>query len=159
MFGRFQIPSNNIFLRTKHCFGFVNLRPIVPGHVLVSPHRVVGRLQDLEKDEYVDLWLAVRTTQEMLTKFYGPSAFNVAVQDGKAAGQSVSHVHVHILPRLNGDFDRNDDIYDALEEWAPRPGVDAKPKLQVPEDDDRTDRTPEQMEEEAIAYKKLISIL
>jgi bis(5'-adenosyl)-triphosphatase len=156
LFGRFKIPSSHVFLQTKLSFGFVNLRPIVPGHVLISPHRVVPRMADLSDDEYSDLWTSVRKTQTVLTERYGPSSFNIAVQDGAASGQSVPHVHVHILPRFEGDFERNDDVYDELQDWAPRKEmVDSKAKLDVPEDENRKDRTSEQMAEEATAYKTL----
>lgn len=136
---------------------FVNLRPIVPGHVLVVSNRVVPRISELYDDEYADLWKSVRLVQAMLTKHYNATAFNVAVQDGRSAGQSVPHVHVHILPRIEGDFARNDDVYDELQDWAPRIGdSDRTPKLEVPEDEYRTDRTPEQMADEAAIYKMLL---
>ena len=120
-------------------------------------NRVVPRISELYDDEYADLWKSVRLVQAMLTKHYNATAFNVAVQDGRSAGQSVPHVHVHILPRIEGDFARNDDVYDELQDWAPRIGdSDRTPKLEVPEDEYRTDRTPEQMADEAAIYKMLL---
>ena len=129
----------------------------------------------------MDLWWTVRRVQRMLGKKYfaaandddnsnananaNAAAFNVAVQDGRSAGQSVPHVHVHLLPRLRGDFDRNDDVYDELEAWAPTE-KDAEVKrqqqekegrkLEVLDDADRRDRTMEQMEEEAEEYRRLM---
>ena len=160
LFGRFRISSDQIFHRTSHSFALVNLRPIVPGHVLVCSNRVTPSLADLEDDEYDDLWRAVRTVQKVLQNQYKCDAFNVAVQDGVGAGQSVPHVHVHILPRCIGDFQRNDDIYDQLEAWAPKDDNNImsrdKPKLDVPEDSERRDRTVEEMAEEAAMYKRII---
>lgn len=72
------------------------------------------------------------------------------------AGQSVPHVHVHILPRYCGDLERNDDIYDKLESWAPRDELSInKPKIDVPDDSERSDRTMEEMAEEALLYRSL----
>lgn len=156
-FGQFVIASNHIFYRSPLSAAFVNLRPIVPGHVLVVPRRVVVRLQDLTNDEYRDIWQSVRDIQSMLQNHYDATGFNVAVQDGRSAGQSVPHVHVHILPRVEGDFERNDDVYDEMEAWTPRDELkQSPPSLDVPEDKDRKDRTPEQMEEEAATYRKLM---
>jgi bis(5'-adenosyl)-triphosphatase len=62
-------------------------------------------------------------------------------------------VHVHILPRLANDFNRNDDIYDALQEWAPRDDLCQRILLEVPEDADRRDRTSEEMANEAKMYR------
>jgi bis(5'-adenosyl)-triphosphatase len=153
-FGKFLIPSSHIFYRTEFAAAFVNLRPIVPGHVLVCPHRVVPLLCQLTTEEYQDLWMSVRTVQEILGKHYKAAAFNVAVQDGAAAGQSVPHVHVHVLPRTEGDFQVNDQVYDELEDWAPREEFSmSKAKLDVPGDEDRKDRTEKEMAEEAAAYR------
>lgn len=98
--------------------------------------------------------------QKVVGQRYGADAFNVAVQDGRAAGQSVPHVHVHILPRRSGDFQRNDDVYDELQDWAPTVEGMAKKKeaaqeLEVPDDDDRKDRTMQQMVDEATEYRRI----
>lgn len=121
------------------------------------PGRVVPHLEDLSDDEYTDMWLLVRTVQNVLKRYHeGTTAFNVAVQDGMAAGQSVPHVHVHVLPRKGGDLERNDDIYDAMEEWAPRPDiVKVRTSIDVPNDEDRVDRTNEMMADEAARYKRI----
>ena len=157
LFGRFKISSDQIFHKTSHSFALVNLRPLVPGHVLICSTRVTPLLSDLEEDEYDDLWRTVRVVQRALKQQYNCDAFNVAVQDGTGAGQSVPHVHVHILPRYRGDLERNDDIYDKLESWAPRDEMSKeKPKLDVPEDSERRDRTVEEMAEESAIYRSLI---
>ena len=131
-------------------------------------------------EEYTDLWLLVRRVQTVLQKAYPTTtAFNVAVQDGPAAGQSVPHVHVHILPRSNGSADvynrdqRNDDIYQDLEVWSPRPASPAAntttppptnddkntatASLAVPDDVARVDRTQQMMDEEAHFYRQLLT--
>ena len=72
------------------------------------------------------------------------------------AGQLVPHVHVHILPRYCGDFERNDDIYDQLEAWAPRDEMSRnKPKMDVPDDSEGCDRTVKERAEEALIYRNL----
>ena len=165
IFGRFKISPSQIFYHstTQLTSAIVNLRPIVPGHVLVIPQRVVPKLSQLTTEEYDDLWRSVRIVQNALEKHYDAGGFNVAVQDGKEAGQSVPHVHVHILPRIKGDFERNDDVYDALEDWAPTDAMvknkmedKNKMELNVPDDEDRVDRTMGHMEDEARLYRTLL---
>lgn len=156
-FGKFVIDDSSVFYNTAGTAAFVNLRPIVPGHVLVISKRVAARLQDLNSVEYTELWNTVRIVQQVLQQHYCCAAFNVAVQDGRAAGQSVPHVHVHILPRYNGDLERNDDVYDALEHWAPRPELKQPvQRLDVPEHEERRDRTLQEMADEAAVYRKLL---
>ena len=157
LFGRFKISSSQLFHKSEYSFAMVNLRPIVPGHVLVVSNRIVPMLSDLDDDEYDDIWRTVRKVQSVLKQQYKCDAFNVAVQDGKGAGQSVPHVHVHILPRYYGDLERNDDIYDQLELWAPRDELSKKKaKLEVPEEGKRRDRTMEEMASEASIYRSLL---
>jgi diadenosine tetraphosphate (Ap4A) HIT family hydrolase len=181
-FGKFAIPAASIFYRSPSelSIAFVNLRPIVPGHVLVMSARAVARLEDLTDEEHDDMWRTVRVVQGILKQQYADKAnaatnasdkttssssasslsFNVAVQDGRAAGQSVPHVHVHILPRSPGDFARNDDVYQELEEWAPRPvaadTIGSSNAIDVPDDDQRRDRTREEMAQEAAMYREII---
>jgi len=157
LFGRFKIFASQIFHKTEHSFALVNLRPLVPGHVLVVSNRIAPLLDDLHDHEYDDLWKTVRKVQRALKTKYNCDAFNVAVQDGEGAGQSVPHVHIHILPRYRGDLKRNDDIYDQLEMWAPREEDSQKKKrLEVPDDSERRDRTLEEMAEEASIYQSLM---
>lgn len=159
LFGRFRISPEQIFHRTPLSFAMVNLRPLVQGHVLVCSNRITPLLSDLEGEEHADLWRTVRVVQRMLKQQYKCDAFNVAVQDGAAAGQSVPHCHVHILPRYSGDLENNDDIYQELEEWAPRDYMSKrKPeKLDVPADSERRDRTMQEMADEAAIYHALIA--
>jgi len=163
-FGQFQISSSQIFYESPSNLtaAIVNLRPIVQGHVLVIPTRVVPKISGLNSDEYDDLWRSVRCVQKMLEDHYNAGGFNVAVQDGVVAGQSVNHVHVHILPRVSGDFERNDDIYDELNDWAPTDElcvakVERGVQLEVQEDEDRKSRTMKEMEDEASVYRSLLS--
>lgn len=59
---------------------------------------------DLTTDEYVDLFASVRFIAPRLEKHYEAQALNIAIQDGVESGQSVPHVHVHVLPRKTGTF-------------------------------------------------------
>lgn len=99
-FAKFRIEGSSLFYLspTALSVAFVNLKPLVKGHVLVTPRRVVPRLADLTAEEYDDLFRAVRDVQEHLERFYGAEATRLGIQDGPDAGQSVPHVHVHVLP-------------------------------------------------------------
>ncbi|KAF7304287.1 HIT domain-containing protein [Mycena chlorophos] len=115
--------TKQAFYRSSLSYAIVNLKPIVPGHVLVVPTRPVPRIADLDgavpESELTSLMRAVQRVGSVVERAYGASALTVACQDGAAAGQSVPHVHFHILPRkLSGDKfagKENDAIYPALE--------------------------------------------
>lgn len=110
--------SKQVFHQTPLSFALVNLKPILPGHVLVSPRRVVPRVADLSVAETSDLFLTVRRVGRMVERVYGAASLNIAVQDGVHAGQSVPHVHAHIIPRQRADLDHRggtDAVYDLLD--------------------------------------------
>lgn len=107
-----------VFHTTPLSFALVNIKPIVPGHVLVIPKRVVPRVSDLTPAETSDLFLTVRRVAGMVERVYNASSLNIAIQDGIDAGQSVPHVHTHIIPRQKSDLDSrggSDVIYELLD--------------------------------------------
>jgi bis(5'-adenosyl)-triphosphatase len=59
-----------VFYNAKTCYGLVNIKPILPGHVLVIPYRLVKRLTDLTTEEVTDLFTTVQMVQKMLAKQY-----------------------------------------------------------------------------------------
>ncbi|KAJ5505008.1 Histidine triad (HIT) protein [Penicillium fimorum] len=116
-FGPFTV-TPQVFHITPLTFALVNLKPILPGHVLVSPRRVVPRVTDLTPAETSDLFLTVRRVGRMVERVYGATSLNIAIQDGVHAGQSVPHVHAHIIPRKAADLDHAggmDAVYDLLD--------------------------------------------
>ncbi len=86
--------------QSELCIAFVNLKPLVPGHVLVVPRRPVPRYASLTADEAADLWRGVLAVRTIVAKQQQNTdlEFTIGMQDGPIAGQSVPHVHVHILP-------------------------------------------------------------
>ncbi|KAL3439499.1 HIT-like domain-containing protein [Aspergillus tetrazonus] len=154
-FGPFLV-TPQVFHTTPLSFALVNLKPILPGHVLVSPRRVVPRVSDLTPPEAADLFLTMRRIGRMIERVYGASSLNIAIQDGTEAGQSVPHVHAHIIPRKKRDLDSTDEIYDKLDGeegdlargLKGRQGNDRE-RLRV-DDEERVARGPEEMEAEAI---------
>ncbi|KAI7697382.1 Nitrilase and fragile histidine triad fusion protein NitFhit [Sarcoptes scabiei] len=107
-----------IFAKTTYSIGFLNHRPILPGHILVSPLRSdVKRFNDLKQEEIFDLFDLIQKLQAVIEKVYATASSTIAIQDGKDAGQSIEHLHVHVLPRKSTDFDgKIDSIYAKLEQ-------------------------------------------
>ncbi|KAL5494493.1 hypothetical protein EMCRGX_G015835 [Ephydatia muelleri] len=114
-FGQHVIPERQVFFQTALSYAFTNIKPVVPGHILVSPKRVVCRVAELTPQEAADLMVCAHKIAPMLQKAYDSSSLTIAIQDGKDAGQSVAHVHMHVMPRKAGDFSNNDDVYHKLE--------------------------------------------
>ncbi|XP_036726125.1 bis(5'-adenosyl)-triphosphatase isoform X1 [Balaenoptera musculus] len=114
-FGQYLIKPSVVFLKTELSFALVNRKPVVPGHVLVCPLRPVERFRDLRPNEVADLFQAAQRVGTAVEKHFQGTSLTFSVQDGPEAGQTVKHVHIHVLPRKAGDFHRNDSIYDELQ--------------------------------------------
>lgn len=96
--------AHHIICRDRHCFAMLNLYPYTGGHLMVIPYRQVPDFDGLTDDELLGVMKLVRRCQRALTATMKPDGFNVGVNLGRVAGAGVSdHVHVHIVPRWNGD--------------------------------------------------------
>ena len=174
---------------------------MLPGHVLVCPLKRHLRLTDMTAPELTDLMQTVQRVQRMLARYYfaaAPSApsppkpeaaaaaagaaepeegsFNIALQDGPGAGQTVAHVHVHVIPRIRGRTAKEegdgptDELYErmaaedgnvggalwdrAVVEDGVRPVAGgAFPRI---EDCDRAARSMEEMEAEAAVFQAVL---
>jgi diadenosine tetraphosphate (Ap4A) HIT family hydrolase len=77
--------------------------PVSPGHALVIPKLHIASYFDLPDKLRTACWLLVDRIKLLLTEQFQPDGFNVGVNVGHAAGQTVPHVHVHVIPRYVGD--------------------------------------------------------
>lgn len=139
----YKIKKSIVFYETDKSFCFVNLKPIVPGHVLISPKRIVDKFEDLKEDEVSDLFITVQKVSTVIQEVFKTTSSSIGIQNGKEAGQTVSHVHVHVLPRKEGDFQNNDDVYKEMADK--KNGFD---------NDIRKPRTMDEMEKEALMLRK-----
>lgn len=210
--------SPQVFLQTRYSFALVNLKPLLPGHVLVCPRTPHKRLTDLGPDEVTDLFTTVQRVQHMLARHYfaprasssldaggdsGDSSeteqqsqrqrqqewerergsFNIALQDGPEAGQTVAHVHVHVIPRIKGvtgktttngeEGDEGDVLYERMAGEEGNVGgalwdrqQEDQTKRPVPggefariEDSARQARSMEEMEEEAALFRSVLEAM
>ncbi|KAJ8982346.1 hypothetical protein NQ317_013096 [Molorchus minor] len=108
------ILGSNVFYRSKYSYAFTNIRCVVPGHVLVATLRQTSRLINLSQEEIADIFQTAIAVQRVMEQEHNCSSSTICVQDGKFAGQTVPHIHIHILPRKLGDFNQNDDVYGHL---------------------------------------------
>lgn len=115
-FGHLVLPASQVFFDSAHCYASVNLKPVVPGHAILIMKRPIARVHEANAIELSDFMTCAQKIGNMLTETYKTTALTYCIQDGKDAGQTVAQVHMHILPRKPGDFERNDDIYHHLEE-------------------------------------------
>jgi len=77
--------------------------PVSPGHTLIVPRRHVASLFETSEEERRAIWELLEAARRILVEKHKPDGFNIGVNDGAAAGQTVMHLHVHLIPRYAGD--------------------------------------------------------
>ncbi len=96
--------ANYVIVRERTCFALLNRYPYTGGHLMIVPYKQTPDLNGLTDQELSDLLLLMRRCQNALTRVMKPEGFNIGINLGKCAGAGVlEHVHVHIVPRWNGD--------------------------------------------------------
>ena len=90
--------------RGKTCFVILNLFPYNNGHLMVIPNRHIAALALATPDELSELMALTRAAEIALTEAYAPHGINMGINIGKPAGAGIlDHVHMHVVPRWNGD--------------------------------------------------------
>jgi ATP adenylyltransferase len=93
-----------ILIRGRVCYVILNLYPYNNGHLMVVPNRHVANLASTTADEQFELMRLTRHAEIALTEAYSPQGINIGVNLGRPAGAGVlDHLHVHLVPRWNGD--------------------------------------------------------
>ena len=96
--------ANLVIARDRSCYALLNRYPYNGGHLMVVPYKEVADLNGLTEEELADLWKLVRRCANALTAVMKPDGFNVGINLGKVAGAGIAeHLHVHVVPRWNGD--------------------------------------------------------
>lgn len=98
-----RMTDGDVLWSSGEAVAFLDRYPISPGHALVVPKRHEADLFALTPEERADVWGLVTIVKEALDAEHRPDGFNVGVNVAAAAGQTVGHAHVHVIPRHSGD--------------------------------------------------------
>lgn len=98
-----SIPDDRIVSRLGTAFAIRDAFPVSPGHTLIIPRRHIGSLFGIPGSDLLDLLQLLAQTKAALDREFQPDGYNIGVNDGAAAGQTVPHLHIHLIPRYQGD--------------------------------------------------------
>ena len=98
-----NLPPERIRLRAGAGYAVPDRYPLGKGHTLVIPRRHVASIYDLPDEEIAALWRLAGEVRSMLEGEHAPDGFNIGLNDGAAAGQTIGHAHIHVVPRFAGD--------------------------------------------------------
>ncbi len=99
-----DMAKNYVLYKGSRCFVMLNKFPYNTGHIMVAPYAHKDSIEKLDKQESEELMDLVQKSVEILRKAFSPQGFNIGINIGRVAGAGFDgHVHVHIVPRWNGD--------------------------------------------------------
>lgn len=99
-----QIEKNRMVIENEHAFVIYDGYPISLGHSLIIPKRHIASFFEAKQEEQISLLELLNQMQLNLIEEFMTDGFNVGINVGKAAGQTVMHLHIHLIPRYLGDI-------------------------------------------------------
>ncbi len=104
---RFCMSSSGrrIMIQGEYGFAAWDRHPASDGHFLVIPYRHFSDYFDISDEELVELWSLVAEGKKMADEKYKPDGYNIGINIGESAGQSIPHLHIHVIPRYKGDVE------------------------------------------------------
>jgi diadenosine tetraphosphate (Ap4A) HIT family hydrolase len=97
------LPHERLVLQSELTVVIRDGFPVSPGHTLIIPKRHVGSFFEITDAERADLMSQLARARSELQREFHPAGYNVGINDGAAAGQTVPHLHIHLIPRYDGD--------------------------------------------------------
>jgi diadenosine tetraphosphate (Ap4A) HIT family hydrolase len=103
--------------------------PASDGHIEVVPKRHVNSFFELDAHEVSEAFELLKRVQKQIDEKYKPDAYTIGINDGRAAGRTVDHLHIHLIPRYAGDVeDPRGGVRQILpgcdpDAWSPKPGA------------------------------------
>lgn len=98
-----NLQPERIVEENNHAIWIYDGFPVSPGHSLIIPRRHVSSFFEVSTEERIAMLALLDKAKMTVDEKYQPNAFNIGINDGPAAGQTVPHLHLHLIPRYDGD--------------------------------------------------------
>lgn len=96
------IPSEVVY-EDESVLAFLDIHPLSPGHTLIVPKVHSDNILDLDDADVAKVFLSVKKVTALLAEKLAPEGFTIGINHGRIGGQLVDHLHVHVIPRFEGD--------------------------------------------------------
>jgi len=96
---------NYFVIENTYAYAVCDKYPVTRGHLLIIPRQHINNYFDISIETRDALWDLVRVAKEYLQKEYNPDGYNIGINCGESAGQTIPHVHIHLIPRYKGDIE------------------------------------------------------
>ena len=99
-----NLDNSRIIQANTHAIAIFDCYPVSPGHCLIIPKRHIASFFEANREEQIAFLDLLAEMKEILVKERNPNDFNIGINVGEAAGQTVMHLHIHLIPRYAGDL-------------------------------------------------------
>jgi len=99
------IPNRNPLFENKLAIAYFDEFPVSKGHIIIITKRHAATFFDITNEEQIAIIELLNKCKKYIDKKYHPDGYNVGLNCGESAGQSVMHIHMHLIPRYNGDVE------------------------------------------------------
>ena len=100
-----NIDEESKVIKNRDWFVIYDRFPVSPGHMLIIPYRHINSLEELYNSEKESFFEILDNTKILLDSIYKPDGYNIGINLGKEAGQTIMHMHIHVIPRYKGDIE------------------------------------------------------
>lgn len=98
-----HLPSASVVAESSLCVAIRDKYPVSNGHTLIIPRRHIAGFFEITREEREDLMALLEKVKNDLDATHAPAGYNIGINDGPAAGQTIAHLHIHLIPRYQGD--------------------------------------------------------
>jgi bis(5'-adenosyl)-triphosphatase len=123
-----------VFLESGNFLAVYNIAPVLPGHSLIIPRDHITSFIDLNPQQRTEFLETTTQAVRILLRAFHTDAFDLSVQEKPEAGQTIEHLHLHIVPRLKDDMPRPGDWYPVIH-TSDRMIMDDRNRKRLPDDD------------------------
>jgi len=100
-----NIEIERIITENELAFAIYDSFPVSKGHMLLIPKKHINNYFEADEHTKLQLWKLVDECKKMADKKFAPQGYNIGINCGEAAGQTVMHLHIHLIPRYTGDIE------------------------------------------------------
>ena len=98
-----QVPDSEVLFRNEHVFAIWDRYPVADGHLLIITNRHIESWFEATEDEHLAIIRALAQGRKIINEEFSVDEYNIGVNVGQDAGQTIPHLHVHLIPRNKGD--------------------------------------------------------
>lgn len=98
-----NLDKERVIFENNFSYALLDIYPVTKGHTLIIPKRHILSIEEIKENEFLDLFDTFLRIKTGLNKILNPDGFNFGINIEKASGQSIEHIHFHLIPRYFGD--------------------------------------------------------